>query len=268
MNEIKSLELPGRVRLPYVEQGDRTGVPVVFLHAIGDSWRAFEPVLAHLPVTVHAFALSQRGHGDATRPASGYHPRDFAADLEGFLDILSLEEAVVVGGSSGGIVARRFAIDHPDRVSGLVLLGTPALLTDKPVVVEMWESTVSELTDPIDLEFVRGFVEGTLAQRVPPAFLETLVQESLKVPAHVWKETYRGLLEDDSFAELHQIAAPTLILWGDQDALLTKSDQEALATTIPRSRLVVYEGAGHTFYWEEPQRVARDLATFVEVLGV
>lgn len=265
---LKSVDLPGRVTLPYMEQGEPAAIPVVLLHAIGDSWRAFEPVLAHLPASVRALTPSQRGHGDADRPVRGYHPRDFAADLEAFMDALCLEAAVIVGGSSGGLAARRFAIDHPERTLGLVLLGTPAMLKDKPVVVKMWATRVSKLTDPVDPQFVRAFAEdASLAERVPAGFLEILVQESLKVPAHVWKQTYLGLLEDDSQDELNRIAAPTLIIWGEKDGLLSRRDQERLIAAIPRSQFIVYEGAGHAFYWEEPERVARDLAAFVQALA-
>src|SRR5215208_4828221 len=160
--KIKSVELPGRVRLPYVEQGDPSGVPVVLLHAIADSWRSFEPVLSELPESIHAFALTQKGHGDASRRARGYHSRDFAADLVAFMDALHLE-AAVVGGSSGGCFARRFAIDHPKRTLGLVFLGSPAILRDKPSMQEIWNSTISELKDPISPDFVREFAESTLA---------------------------------------------------------------------------------------------------------
>src|SRR6266542_664399 len=128
-------------------------------------------------------------------------------------------------------------------------------------------STISRLTDPIDRGFVRGIAESTLAQPVPPAFLEAMVQENLKVPARVWRATMEGLLEDDSFRELEKIKVPTLIIWGDRDSLLTRSDQEALAAAIPDSRLVVYAGAGHACYWEEPARVASDLVAFVKLLG-
>ena len=69
---LKSATLPGRLRIPYVEQGDPAGVPLVLLHGYSDSWRSWEPVLAHLPHTVHAFAITQRGHGDADRPIDGY----------------------------------------------------------------------------------------------------------------------------------------------------------------------------------------------------
>lgn len=182
------------------------------------------------------------------------------------MDEVDLEAAVLVSGSSGGFAARRLAIDQPERVLGLVLLGSPATLQDKPVVRELWDSTISKLTDPVDPGFVRDFGAGTLAQSVPHAFFETLVQENLKVPARVWKATYEGLLEDDSLKDLDKIRAPTVIIWGDQDSLLPRSDQEALASAIPGSRLLVYPGAGHSLYWEEPERVASDLAAFVEDL--
>jgi non-heme chloroperoxidase len=264
---VKSVELSIHVTLPYVEQGDPLGVPMVLLHGLADSWRSFELVLPLLPESIRAFALTQRGHGDASRPPKGYRSQDFVDDLAAFMDELDLESAVLVGGSSGGFAVRRLAIDHPERVLGLVFLGSPATLQDKPVVRELWESTVSKLTDPIDPGFVRDFGAGTLAHALPEAFFETLVQENLKVPARVWKATYEGLLEDDSLGELHKIKAPTLIVWGDQDLLLPRSDQEALAAAVPSSRLVVYPGAGHSLYWEEPERVASDLAAFIEGLG-
>ena len=263
---IRSVELPGRVTLPYVEQGDPSGVPIVLLHAIADSWRVFEPVLSKLPQSIHAFALTQRGHGDASRPARGYHSRDFTADLAAFMDAVHLDAAVVLGGSSGGFIARRFAIDYPERTLGLVFLGSPAILRDKPGVQELWDSTISELEDPISPDFVREFVESTLTRPVPQAFLETIVQENLKAPARVWRETFEGLLEDDSLEELHKIKAPTLIIWGERDAILPRSDQETLAAAIPGSRLLVYPGAGHAFYWEDPGRVASDLAAFIAEL--
>jgi non-heme chloroperoxidase len=263
----KSVELPNQVMLQYVEQGDPSGVPVLLLHGYADSWHSFERMLPHLPESIRAFALTQRGHGDASRPAAGYRSHDFAADLAAFMDALHLEAAVIAGGSSGGFVARRFAIDHPERTLGLVLMGSPLTLRDKPGVLELWDSTVSKLTDPVDPGFVREFQESTLTQPVPQAFLETLVQESLKVPARVWRATFEGLLEDDSSGELDKIKAPTLIIWGDQDAILPRSAQEALAAAIAGSRLVVYPGAGHAFYWEEPDRFASDLVAFIEDLG-
>ena len=262
-----SVELSNQVRLPYVEQGDPLGVPVLLLHGFTDSWRSFELVLPRLPASIHAIALTQRGHGDASRPRAGYRSHELAADLAAFMDTLHLEAAVIVGASSGGIVAQRFAIDYPERTLGLVRAGSPVTLRNKPSARELWDSTISKLTDPVDPAFVRRFAEGWLSLRVPPAFFETMVQESLKVPAHVWKAAIASLLEEDHSAELDKIQSPALIIWGDQDTF-TRSDQESLTAAIAGSRFVVYPGTGHSPHWEEPERFASDLVAFVETVAI
>jgi non-heme chloroperoxidase len=265
---IHSATLPNQVTLPYVEQGDPAGVPVLLLHGITDSWRSFEGVLPHLPTSLHAFALSQRGHGDAARPVTGYYPQDFAADLAAFMDVLKLGPAVVVGHSMGSYIAQRFALDYPDRTLGLVLMGSCTTVRGNPVAVELWDSVVSTLTDPIDPSFVREFQQSTLAQPVPQTLLDTVVQESLKVPAQVWRAALAALLDTDFSGELGKITAPTLIVWGDQDAFFLRREQEALTAAITGAQLVVYPGAGHGFHWEEPARFAADLAAFTEHVQV
>jgi pimeloyl-ACP methyl ester carboxylesterase len=258
MSIAGSIELAGRVTLEYVEQGDRTGTPVVLLHGVTDSWRSFEPVLPHLPASIHAFAVTQRGHGDSSHPAAGYRTRDFAADLA----------AVIVGHSMGSTHAMRFAIDHPGRTLGLVLVAAFASYRANPQAVAFWESAVAKLTDPIDPGFVRGFQESTLAQPVPPAYLDTVVRESLKAPARVWRAAFEGFFEDDFTSELSQITAPTLVVWGMRDSLCSQADQDALLAAIASSRLVVYENAGHALHWEEGERFAADLVTFIGSLAL
>jgi pimeloyl-ACP methyl ester carboxylesterase len=264
---LKSIELPTGVALPYAEHGHPRGVPVLLFHGVTDSWRSFEPVLPHLPPTLHAFAVTQRGHGEATRPASGYRTRDFAADIAAFIETLQLDAPIVVGHSMGSTNATRFAIDHPEKTRGMVLIDAFATYAGNTAIVELWESAVSRLMDPIDPAFVREFQESTLANPVPPAFLDMVVGESLKVPAHVWKEAFAGFLEDDFTGELGKIRAPTWIVWGDRDALVPRADQDALRATIPGSRLSVYEGVGHALHWEEPKRFALELAVFVESIA-
>jgi pimeloyl-ACP methyl ester carboxylesterase len=258
---VKSAALATGVTLPYVEQGDPAGVPVLLLHGVTDSWRSFEPVLPHLPASLHAFAVTQRGHGEAGRPAEGYRTRDYAADIGAFLDAVGLRRAVVVGHSMGATNAQRFAIDHPDRVLALVLAGSFASYRDNAAVAEI-APVMAALQDPIDPAFVREFQEGTLAQPIPPAFLDAVVRESLKVPARVWRASFAGFLEDVCAPDLGRIRAPTLVLWGARDALCTRAGQDALLAAIAGARLVVYAQAGHALHWEEPQRFAADLVAF------
>lgn len=252
------------VTLNYVEHGKPSGVPVILLHGVTDSWRSFEPLLDRLPDTIRALAVSQRGHGASSKPADGYRYEDMAADLAAFMDALALPAAVIVGHSMGAMVAQRFAADHPQRVAGLVLMGAPRTLHRHPAVQELWDATLSRLTDPVDADFVREFQLSTLARPVPDEFLETVVHQSLLVPARIWRATFSGFLATPDFsAELRRLQAPTLIAWGELDAYTGRADQEALHATIPGSRLLVYPGGGHAFHWEAPDLFAADLVTFV-----
>jgi non-heme chloroperoxidase len=259
----KSVKLREGLRLPYIEQGDPAGVPIVLLHALADSWRSFERVLPHLPPSIHALAVTQRGHGDADRPASGYSVEQFSTDLAAFMDAVGLEAAVIVASSSAGFTARRFAVDHPRRTLGIVLLGAPYSLRDKPAVSEFLD-TLSAPGNPVDPTFVREFVQSSVFRPLPPAFLETLIGENLKVPARVWEATLKGLLDAETADT--EIIAPTLILWGDHDEFLPRSDQDALTAAIGGSRLITYEGTGHVVHWEQPERVAADIVDLTERL--
>jgi pimeloyl-ACP methyl ester carboxylesterase len=250
--------------LQYLERGTASGVPLVFLHGVTDSCRSFEPLLDRLPDTLHAFAISQRGHGGSTKPASGYFYTDMAEDLRGFLDELQLPAAVIVGHSMGSMVAQRFAASYPDRVAGLVLMGTFRTIHNDPALEAFWTTTLTALEDPVDPAIVREFQLSTLARPVPPDFLETVISESLRVPARVWRATFRGFLDTPDFTkELAALGAPTLVAWGDRDTYCPQEDQEWLRDVIPQSRLLVYSGAGHAFHWEDPDRFAADLVAFV-----
>ena len=262
---LKLLELPNRVKLQYVEQGDRKGTPVIFLHGITDSWHSFERVLPHLPESIHAFAISQRGHGNSDRPAEGYGASDFAADVAAFMDALNINRAVIAGHSMGSHNAQRFALDYPERLIGLVLMGTFFSFRNNAAVAELRDA-VSKLTDPIDPSFALEFQMSTLAGPVPQMFLETVVEESLKVPARVWRAVLKDCTENDHSEQLNRIEAPTLIVWGEQDSFCPRSDQEALQTAIAGSELMIYPGAGHGLHWDEPERFAADIAAFTESL--
>ncbi|MGP4047921.1 alpha/beta fold hydrolase [Streptomyces sp. 2A115] len=258
---VKAAQLRGGLVLPYAEAGYPEGIPVVFVHGLADSWWMFEPLLRQLPAAVHGYAPTQRGHGDAERPADGYRPQDFANDLAEFLDAVGIARAVLVGASSGGVAARMVAGSHPDRVAGLVLMGAPATLADKPGVTALWE-TIQALEDPVPRSFVDDMLGDLATLPVGRGFVATMAEENLKVPARVWRETLRGLLETDLAATLRGILVPTLVLWGDADTVLPRTDQQRIVDAIPEATLVAYEGAGHLLYWEEPERIVQDVVGF------
>ncbi|HZM93266.1 MAG TPA: alpha/beta hydrolase, partial [Vicinamibacterales bacterium] len=261
----QQVDLPGRTRLSYVEQGDRSGIPVVLLHGYTDSWRSFERVLPHLPRSLHVFAITQRGHGSSGKPADGYTPSDFAGDIAAFLDAVGIESAIVVGHSMGATAAQRFAIDYPWRTRGLMLEGAFLPRAGNEGIREFW-NTVSTLIDPIDPAMVRDFQHSTMARPVPVEFFETVVGESLKVPARVWKSALEPHLTIDFTAQLSEIDVPTLLVWGDRDAYTGRDEQDGIKGAISGSRLVTYVGVGHCPHWEEPERFAAQVVEFVKDL--
>jgi pimeloyl-ACP methyl ester carboxylesterase len=252
------------VRMEYVEQGDAGGVPVIFLHGVTDSWHSFERVLPLLPTGVRAFAISQRGHGDSSRPETGYLISDMSEDLRAFMDAVGLEQAVIAGHSMGSMVAQRFVVDHPERVSALVLMGAFSTLFADPGLTPYYETAIAPLTDPIDATFAREWQLSTLARPTPTEFLDTVVTETQKVPARVWREAFKGFLETPDFsAKLTGVTVPTLIQWGDRDTYTLRASQDRLASVIRGAKLVVYEGNGHAIHWEDPVRVTGDFVSFL-----
>ncbi|HEX6324860.1 MAG TPA: alpha/beta fold hydrolase [Vicinamibacterales bacterium] len=258
------VDLPTGVRLEYVEQGDPSGVPVIFLHGITDSWRSFEPVLRHLPRSVRAFAISLRGHGDSTRPEAGYSPIEMAADVAAFMDAMRLPDAVIVGHSMGAGVAQRFVADYRGRASAFALMGGFATMHRDPAMTEFVTTSIVPLSDPIGRGFARDWQLSTLARPVPPDFLETVIDETLKIPARVWQAAFQAMVSTpDALEALPAADVPSLLLWGSRDAFAPREAQDLFRARLPRSRLIVYEGAGHGFHWEDPARVAQDLAGFL-----
>jgi non-heme chloroperoxidase len=262
--EFATIPLATGPSLHYAERGDRRGEAILFLHAYVDSWHTFSRVLALLSPEYHAFAFDQRGHGDSDKPECCYTVDDFTADVDAFMVAVGVEEATIVGDSSGGMIAQRVALSYPHRVSRLVLMGSPTTLVNNEAVIEAGEEMLAAMEDPISPEFVREFQEGTIHHPVPEEFLSTVVSESLKVPARVWLDYWEGVvLTADDTSRLHEIGAPTLILWGEHDAFLQREEQERRAAAIPDATLKLYPDTGHAVAWERPEWVVRDLEEFM-----
>ena len=255
------------LRLHYAEQGDLMGEAIVFLHGYSDSWFSFSRVLPLLSPEYHAFALTQRGHGDSDKPQCCYTPEDFAADIDAFMEAVGIEEATLVGASTGALFAQRVALSYPPRVSRLVLVGAQTPANEANEVVLGLQEEVRALEDPVPPEFVRAFQEGTIHQPVPQEFLDTVVSESSKLPARVWRDYWEGAvlsIDQDYVLPLREIDVPTLMLWGERDPLFPREEQERLAAAIPGATLKVYPETGHAVHWDRPEWVVRDLEEFMK----
>lgn len=257
---LHDLTLPNGLVLPVAEHGDAGGLPVLLLHGNTDTWRSWEPVLPLLPQGLRAVALTQRGHGGASKPAEGYAPADFAADAVAALDALGIGRAVLCGHSFGGLVALRAALDHPDRVAGLVLAGAFPGMKGNAAIEAFWDSDIRHMDGPLSLDFTCAFQAGCVARAPAPPIVEVAAQESLLCPGRVFRDSVRAAMALDLRPDLPRLRAAALLIWGEADGFVAREDQEAMARAIPGARLLAYAGTGHSVHWEEPRRFARDLA--------
>lgn len=254
---------PGKVRLKtgismtYVEAGDPNGPPVLLMHGYSDSSFSYSRVLPLLDKKYRILAIDHRGHGDSDKPETGYEMRDFAADAAAFLDAMKVRSAVVVGHSMGSFVAMQMALDHPSKVSRLVLVGTAAMARN--AAVEELLGVVSTLPDPVPREFVREFQVSTSSPDLPKDFLDRVVEESSKVPTRVWKKAMEGVAARDYTPDLKRIRVPVTIIWGEKETVFKRDEQEPLIKGLPNAKFVVYSNSGHAPNWEEPEKFAKEL---------
>jgi non-heme chloroperoxidase len=260
--EEQYIQLQTGVRMEYVEQGNKKGIPVIFLHGISDSWHSFEKVLPLLPESIHAFSLTHRGHGNSSKPASGYHPTDFAADIAAFIQQKQLEAAIVVGHSMSGVIVQQFVLSYPQLTKGVVIVASDPVLRNNPGMPEFIEQ-VNKMEGAFDRSFMIEFQKSTLSKPIDSIYFNLLVDESMKMPMPIFKAALKGLANADFVSELPKIKAPVLILWGDADAFFQAGGQHLLKKNIGHAKYITYHGTGHAIHWEEPVKFGRDIVAFV-----
>ena len=259
----KSIMLSTGIKLHYVEHGNSSGVPVVLLHGYTDSWRSFEKVLPLLPLNMHVFAISQRGHGNSSKPENGYDSKSIASYLAAFITQKKLGPVIVAGHSWGGMIVQQFALDYPNLVKAIIIVSSGASFKDNPGIPEFVQE-IKNLRDSVSFQFASDFQHSTLAVPIDSLYFNELIKESNKVPLHVWKSVADEIMHTDLVPRLSSIQVPVLIIWGDKDYICPKESQEILLKGIKNARLIVYEGTGHALHWEQPKKFADDLVAFVQ----
>ena len=254
-------ELATGIRMHYREQGAADGPVVILVHGWPDSWYSYSRALSLLPNRLHAYAVDLRGFGRSERPARGYAIDDLAADVVAILDAVGAAQATLVGHSMGTFVVRRAAQRAPERVAGLVLIGSAETTAND--VLQQVHAALADLPETVPVEFAREFQAGTVHTRLPDAFFDGIVAESAALPGRIWRAAFDAILAYTDTAELAQVTAPTLVIWGEHDALFDRAQQDRLIARLPDARLTVYPNSGHCPNWEEPQRVAADIAAFI-----
>lgn len=253
------------ITLAYSDQGQ--GLPVVFLHAFPFNRTMWEPQLKGLSDRFRVITVDLRGHGESDAPLWRYSMDQFADDVKGLLDHLSIRQAILVGLSMGGYIIFAFWRRYPERVKALVLADTRATpdteegrakrIAMAQALYKDGPSAVADLMMPMLLSPASQSGRPDLVQRVRGIITSTQIS---------------GILGDlmalhdrpDSAPLLKDIRCPTLIIVGEQDTGTPPSDARLIAEGIKGAQMEIIPGAGHISNMEQPETFNRTIRSFLE----
>lgn len=249
----------GEIELGYERSGE--GPPLLLIMGMSGTlvhWG--EPLLSRLYEHFDTIVYDHRGIGSSTKVAEPFTIAQLADDAAALMGALELDTAHVMGISMGGMVAQELALRHPERLRSLVLGCTYAggeggSLTSEETMRRLAEAMASGDRP----RAIRTAWEANVSARFADApaweaFLE--IGSANAVPVAVIMEQMRAIVEHDTSQRLGDITAPTLVVHGTEDEMLPVSNAYAIAERIPDARLEIFDGVGHLFFWEKPERSA------------
>jgi len=236
----------GSVRTYYEKTG--SGDPLVLFHGGFCTAETFDGITPHLAQDYTVFVPERRGHGHTADVAGPITYKNMAVDMIAFLDAISVSHAHLVGFSDGAMVALLVALERPDLVNRLVLIGQPINHDGAP-------------------DFVRAMIPNFSQEMLPPHFKEQYAAASPDGPEHfdvVFEKVRAELIREPNmkFEDVAGLAAPTLVLLGDHD-MITPEHAMALVRSIPVAQLGIVPGAEHSLPMDKPDLVVRLVADFL-----
>lgn len=270
------LTLPDGVKLHYRDEGNPDGPVLVLVHGFSASLHTWEPWVERLGDDYRVISLDLPGHGLSRTPElEKMDPAHFADAVADATQMMGTESFTLVGNSMGGATAWQFALKHPERLDGLVLVAASGWPDESgedrpPLVFRLLANPVGRavLKDLDTSGLVRDGLENSFvdASLVTDAMVDRYVFLS-RAPGH--RDGIIALVtggDERQVATAEALAAikvPTLILQGEEDNLVPASGAEKFAAAIPDAELVIYESVGHLPQEEIADRSAADLQDFL-----
>jgi pimeloyl-ACP methyl ester carboxylesterase len=265
------VELPVEGGRLYVEEHGSGGVPLLLIQGLGYSMWGWRYQLGAFDRRTIAF--DNRGTGRSSTELGPYSMEQFAGDALSVLDALGVESAHVLGLSMGTFVTQCLALQAPERVRSLVLVGgSPGGPEHAPVPAETLDAWLLSADLP-PAEFVRRTMHLSFSpgwSEAHPAEYEQLVAARLEhpTPAGCWREQFAAagrFLEQG--APVERLDMPVLVVHGDADRVVPLSNGRLLARRIAGAELVVLPGRGHVVQLESPDEFNGLVERFLEHVG-
>jgi pimeloyl-ACP methyl ester carboxylesterase len=237
---------------------------LIFSHGLLMDGAMFDEQVAAFRDDYRCITWDERGHGGTGDAVAAFSYYDSADDAVALLDSLNVKQAVFIGMSQGGFLSLRVALKHPDKLRGLVLLGSqagtenPETLPANTALVAAW-STVG-LTDEI-AAMLEHIIGGERFVGKP-----WRAKWAKITPANLAQIFATLVGRDDVTGQLDRISAPTLVVHGDADAAIPLERGEAVANGIANAKLVVIPGGGHAANMTHAGEVNQAIRTFLATL--
>ena len=263
----------------YRSAGSADKPVLLLIHGIAGSSTTWEPLIEQLSDDHRIIAPDLPGHGASDKPAGDYSLGAYAAGLRDLLAVLDIPRATLVGHSLGGGIAMQFAYQHPECCERMVLIDSGGLGSEVSWLLRLITLPGADLVAPLVFpSFVRGWGDalGRLAHSL--GLRSPRIGESWRSYASLtdgptreaFVRTVHGVIGASGQAvsaidRLYLLdKVPTLIVWGDRDAIIPVDHGISAHAAIPHSTLEIVEGAGHFPHAEEPARVAGAVRRFVD----
>jgi len=212
-------------------------------------------------------AFDNRGAGRSDKPVMEYAIRLFADDTAGLMDALDISTAHILGISMGGYIAQELALNYPAKVENLVL-GCTGCGGDRNVSMSperMEKFTANKGLNPEEIlrkDMDIYFSDDYIVQQFE--IIEEFVEISMRYyqPADAFFRQFDACLRHDTGDRLNQIAAPALIMTGDDDPLVPPQNSHVLKNLIAGAELSVFAGGRHCFFMEEADRFNKETVDF------
>jgi 3-oxoadipate enol-lactonase len=238
-------------------------MPVVLGHGLLMDREMFRPQIEAATVGSRFITWDARCHGDTENTDDPFSYWDLADDLKGLLDHLGIERAVVGGMSQGGFVAMRFALKYPERVAGLIFIGTQAGVEDPEkvatyeVMLDVWES------EGLNEQLARTIAAIVIGNEWRGS--DEWIAKWYQKPRSLLRQAFQTLVSrDDIHHRLGEISAPALVIHGTADAAIDIDKAQRLCSELANCRqMVAIEGGGHASNLTHPKLVNLAIQQFV-----
>jgi len=275
------LDLPSGVHLHYRDQGNPSGEAIVLVHGFGASLFDWEDWAKRLGGKYRVISLDLPGHGLTAAPKHYLaHMDDLTGAVDALTTHLGVGHFILVGNSMGGGVAWNYALQHPDRLDGLVL--EDSVPAPNPAATQARGKSNVIIFNLMQAPLLRGvLLHIDLTPLVRQGLDSAMVDKALVTPALVRRYSdfsrapghrlillnLQGGAHPDPVAvnaALGRLKVPTLIMHGKVDKLIAVAEGERTARTIPGSTLILYDGVGHVPMEQIPDKSAADLDQWIK----